>query len=536
MSTISNRIFTAKLLSTRALKPHVVEYTFYLPLDFSYEPGQYIWLELLVLKANDSKGTRRAFTITNPLNKENTISFVVRIRDGGFYETLQSLHTGDEVRIHGPFGSSFVVKESTPHELVMIADEMGVAYFLGVIQSILTRKKELCCKLYVSLPDQEDHWSEPILKEVQAQTKCFQYKIFNEPFQWDMLDKVPGFNESEWWVSGDQDMVQETYDTLQENGVPRPDIHFGRCFPKPNDCLTIVDIEKEQNTNGFLFNALQSSSNHIVITDINGFILFANKAAEKITGYSFEEMKGNTPRLWGGLMGPAFYEQLWMTKLKGLTYEGEIVNRNKKGDIYYAIAHISPLFNDKCEVIGHIATEEDITEIKDMQEKLRESEELWKFALEGNMAGVWDWNYPTGQITFTPRCYQMLGRTANEIGSSINEWMDMIHDEDKELVQKVLSEFLEGKTQVFNVIHRTKAKDESWVWLLNRGKIMEYTSDKKPLRIVGTLQNMTAEKNAEEEMKKKNSELSRLNQLMVGREIRMAELKEEIAALKQSKS
>lgn len=535
MPNISNRIFTAKLLSTRALKSHVIEYTFYLPLDFSYAPGQYVWLELPVLKVNDIKGTRRAFTITNLPNKENTITLVVSIREGGYYETLQSLHAGDAVRIHGPFGSSFVLKENTPKELIMIADEIGVAYFLNVIRSLPSIKKELCCKLYVSLPDQEDHWSEPILKEVQSQSKCFTYKIFKEPFQWNMLDKVPEFNESEWWISADQYLVQEVFDVLKENGVPRPDMHFGRCFPEPEGNLTLADIEKEKNERGFLFEALQSSSNHIVITDVNGFIIFANKAAEKITGYSFEEMKGNTPRLWGGLMSPSFYEGLWLTKLKGLDYKGEIINRNKQGDIYYAIAHISPLFNDKCELVGYIATEENITEMKAIQEKLRESEELWKFALEGNMAGVWDWNLLTGQINFTPRCYQILGYQENAIGDKIDNWIGMIHDDDKEMAQKAIQEFLEGKVIVLNVVHRMKAKDGSWKWLLNRGKTMEFTADGKPLRIVGTLQDMTMEKKVEEDMKKKNNELERLNQLMIGREVRMAELKKELELLKNPK-
>ena len=56
---------------------------------------------------------------------------------------------------------------------------------------------------------------------------------------------------------------------------------------------------------------VKQTNNHVVITDPNGVILFVNEAAEQITGYRFKEMYHQTPRLWGGLMSPAFYKALW---------------------------------------------------------------------------------------------------------------------------------------------------------------------------------------------------------------------------------
>lgn len=109
--------------------------------------------------------------------------------------------------------------------------------------------------------------------------------------------------------------------------------------------------------------AIESSSDHIVITDVDGKIVYANKAAQNITGYSLDEMISKTPRLWGGLMDDAFYKRLWDTlKNKRQPFNVELKNKRKNGEIYNAILRAAPILDEKQEVVGFIATEEDITE------------------------------------------------------------------------------------------------------------------------------------------------------------------------------
>ena len=57
--------------------------------------------------------------------------------------------------------------------------------------------------------------------------------------------------------------------------------------------------------------AVENSFDHFIITDVDGKIVYANKAAENMTGYSLSEMKGKTPKHWGGLMDKDFYRNLW---------------------------------------------------------------------------------------------------------------------------------------------------------------------------------------------------------------------------------
>ena len=108
--------------------------------------------------------------------------------------------------------------------------------------------------------------------------------------------------------------------------------------------------------------AVQSAFNHIIITDPDGVVVYANSAVERITGYSLDEVINATPRLWGGQMEPEVYKELWHTiKEKKEPYKGTITNKRKDGTTYYAKAVISPILDDAGDVIGFIGTEEDVT-------------------------------------------------------------------------------------------------------------------------------------------------------------------------------
>ena len=124
--------------------------------------------------------------------------------------------------------------------------------------------------------------------------------------------------------------------------------------------------------------AVDSSFNHIVITNSDGVILYANRAAESVTGFSFEEMKGKTPALWGKQMSADFYEAFWHTiKQEKKPYSGEITNRRKNGDRYLASVSITPILSAKGDVSFFVGIERDITAERRHQEDIeRHAREL----------------------------------------------------------------------------------------------------------------------------------------------------------------
>lgn len=132
-----------------------------------------------------------------------------------------------------------------------------------------------------------------------------------------------------------------------------------------------VDLEKYKL-------ALDSARNHIIITDIDGKILYANKSVEILTGYSAEEVIGQNPRLWGGRMPEEFYGKLWKTiKVDKKVFEGEINNKRKNGELYIAQTTISPIIdNVSSELVGFVGIEEDITDRKRGEDETKKMNEL----------------------------------------------------------------------------------------------------------------------------------------------------------------
>lgn len=112
---------------------------------------------------------------------------------------------------------------------------------------------------------------------------------------------------------------------------------------------------------------------HIILTNVDGTILYANQAASKITGYAIDLMIGKTPSLWGMQMDSEYYKNMWETiKVSKKEFSGKINNRRKNGEIYIAYIKIVPLMNSS-DLIGFIGIEQDITESENIENKLREA-------------------------------------------------------------------------------------------------------------------------------------------------------------------
>lgn len=119
-------------------------------------------------------------------------------------------------------------------------------------------------------------------------------------------------------------------------------------------------------------NAIENTEEMMMITDLNGNIEYVNPAFERITGYSLEEVKGKNSRfLKSGQHPPEFYENLWKTILSGKSWQGIIVNRRKDGKEYTEEMIISPIKNDRGEIISFVAIKKDVTERIKAEEELK---------------------------------------------------------------------------------------------------------------------------------------------------------------------
>lgn len=133
-------------------------------------------------------------------------------------------------------------------------------------------------------------------------------------------------------------------------------------FEKDKSLRLASDLEKFKL-------AVENASDHIVITDADGLILYANRAVAKITGFALEDILGKKAGnidLWGGQMDAAFYKKMWeVIKVKKQVFSGEINNRRRNGEKYIAAVSVSPVLNNQGEVIFFVGIERDITKEKE---------------------------------------------------------------------------------------------------------------------------------------------------------------------------
>ena len=120
-------------------------------------------------------------------------------------------------------------------------------------------------------------------------------------------------------------------------------------------------ISADQNR--LVLAGLEASTTAIIITDLEGHIIFANPAFEKITGYPVADIMGLKPSfLKSGMQPKSFYKNLWETVLAGEIWNGIFVNRRKDGRLYNEQCSISPIRDPNGNITHFVASKEDITE------------------------------------------------------------------------------------------------------------------------------------------------------------------------------
>lgn len=134
------------------------------------------------------------------------------------------------------------------------------------------------------------------------------------------------------------------------------------------------------------------------------------------------------------------------------------------------------------------------------------SDEGLKLALEGNNAGLWDWNVRTGKIHFSPQWEVMLGFEPGEFKPNMDSWEKLIHPDDRVEVQRILNEHLEGRSSYYETEHRVRSKSGEWIWIQGRGRVVERDGKGKPKRAIGTYMDISSRKMAEATLYRKTAE------------------------------
>jgi PAS domain S-box-containing protein len=233
----------------------------------------------------------------------------------------------------------------------------------------------------------------------------------------------------------------------------------------------------------------------VAITDPRGRIVHANDKFCSISKFSRAELVGHDHRVINsGLHPDAFFKDLWTTITDGRIWKGEICNCAKDGSLYWSAVTVVPFIKPDGKCYQYISIGTDITECKRSEQALRETEERWKYALEGAGDGVWDVNFDTGKVVFSDSWKQTNGYANDAFELRLEGWKSLIHPEDLPQVEAALRAYLTGKTPTYFNEHRSHCKDGSWKWVLDRGMVVRRSEAGKPIRMVGTHTDITERK------------------------------------------
>jgi PAS domain S-box-containing protein len=147
----------------------------------------------------------------------------------------------------------------------------------------------------------------------------------------------------------------------------------------------ITQRKRAEESHARLATAVEQSVDAIVITDIQGTILYANPAFEKSTGYTVAEAIGQNPRiLKSGKHDAEFYQRMWAALERGETWSGHFINQRKDGALYEEDATISPVRDAAGAVVNYVAVKRDVTHEKQIEAQFRQAQKMESI---GQLAG-----------------------------------------------------------------------------------------------------------------------------------------------------
>ena len=148
------------------------------------------------------------------------------------------------------------------------------------------------------------------------------------------------------------------------------------------------------------------------------------------------------------------------------------------------------------------------TEFANLNQRLQEgyqkdlvNQKRMELALDGGNLGMWDLHIPSGDVVISERGCALLGYRPDEIKTGVESWRQLGHPDDREVLNSALQSHLTRKMPYYECEHRIRHKDGHWVWILDRGRVVEWDAAGSPLRAVGTHMDITGRKLLEDQVR-----------------------------------
>ncbi len=258
-------------------------------------------------------------------------------------------------------------------------------------------------------------------------------------------------------------------------------------------------IEKMLQSQMFLQGFIQHSPAAVFIKDTDGRVIHANKQLELLLGREPGSIIGTTAY---DLVPKEVADDVWGSELETL-HTGVPLEREEvipTGNTFAILLSIKfPIYDPQGNpmAVGGILT--DITERKQMQQAVQQSEERMRLVIDATNDGMWDWNLAANEVYYSPRWQTMLGYEPDELEGTPQTWENLLHPDDKARTLQIVNEHMHMDSSSFTVEFRMHTKDGNWKWVHSRGKVVEWDEQGNAVRMIGTHTDIDERKHLEDE-------------------------------------
>ena len=245
------------------------------------------------------------------------------------------------------------------------------------------------------------------------------------------------------------------------------------------------------------FHETLSEHSILSISDPDGNIIDVNDAFCRTTGYSRAELVGQNHRMLNsGTHSREMWRDFWQTIQGGQCWRGEICDRRKDGVTVWFDMIVAPFKNAAGQITRYLSIRSDITHRVIAADLLRRQAERVAMIVDGARIGTWDWDVPTGEVTFNDYWATMLGFQPDEIAQRVETWEELLHPEDMPKARAALEEHFACKTAEYRCEQRLRTKSGEYIWVLDTGRVLERDESGQPLRMAGIHVDISATREA----------------------------------------
>ena len=205
---------------------------------------------------------------------------------------------------------------------------------------------------------------------------------------------------------------------------------------------------------------------------------------------------------------PLIQDAVTRAAREGTPYDLELPLVTARGRAIWVRTACVPDMRDGT-VVRLVGTFQDVTELRTAEREVREGRQRLQDIIEAENAGTWEWHVPAGVVVVNERWAGIVGCTLAELSPfTVATWYRLAHPDDQGEARRAFDAHVAGEAPYYEAEYRMRHKDGHWVWVHDRGRVLEWTKERTPLLMAGTHHDTTERRAAHERLCQANIQLT----------------------------